>query len=268
VDRTGSIAPAWRAPVTPFVACRSIPGAPSLEFGQPFCKQTQLCEVLAKEGAEQDDVSTMANYELSQERRLTRWKRKAQEILGPWGVFLRGFLEEPRMVGSIIPSSRFTVRKMLEPVDWHECRLFVEYGPGVGTFCGPVLDRLRRDGTLIVIDTNRLYIDYLRRTIRDSRFIAVHGSAEDVVEIIRAHGHEHADYVLSGLPFSTLPDGVGERIAKATHRALRPGGAFLTYQFSKDARNLTAHYFDRVDDGFEMLNILPCRLAWGWKEAV
>jgi phospholipid N-methyltransferase len=208
----------------------------------------------------------VAGYELSQERRLSRWKRKVQQFFGPWGVFFQGFLEHPVMVGSIIPSSRFTIRKMLAPVDWDACRLFVEYGPGVGTFCRPVLDHLRRDGALIVIDTNPLFIDYLKRTIGDSRFIAVHGSAEDVEAIIRAHGFEHADYVLSGLPFSTLPEGVGPRIAAATHRAIRPGGAFLTYQFSNVARDLTAQHFGRVDDGFEWLNILPCRLAWGWKD--
>jgi len=188
-----------------------------------------------------------------------------RQFLGPWGVFFEGFLQHPVMVGSIIPSSGFTIRKMLAPVDWDRCKLFVEYGPGVGTFCRPVLDRLRRDGTLLVIDTNPLFIDYLKRTIGDSRFIAVHGSAEDVEEIVRAHGHEQADYVLSGLPFSTLPEGVGPRIAAATERVIRPGGAFLTYQFSKEARNLTARYFDHVDDGFELLNVLPCRLAWGWK---
>jgi phospholipid N-methyltransferase len=209
----------------------------------------------------------MAGYEVTQTRRLTRWKHKLRNFLGPWGVFFQGFLEHPVMVGSIIPSSSYTIRKMLAPVDWERCQLFVEYGPGVGTFCRPVLDQLRRDGTLIVIDTNKLFIDYLNRTITDSRFIAVHGSAEDVEAIIRAHGHEHADYILSGLPFSTLPEGLGPRIAAATHRAIRPGGAFLTYQFSKAAHNLTAQHFDRVDSGFELLNILPCRLAWGWKDA-
>lgn len=209
----------------------------------------------------------MAGYEVTQTRRLTRWKHKLRSFLGPWGVFFQGFIEHPVMVGSIIPSSGYTIRKMLAPVDWERCQLFVEYGPGVGTFCRPVLDQLRRDGTLLVIDTNKLFIDYLNRTITDSRFIAVHGSAEDVEAIIRAHGHEHADYILSGLPFSTLPEGLGPRIAAATHRAIRPGGAFLTYQFSKAAHNLTAQHFDRVDSGFELLNILPCRLAWGWKDA-
>jgi phospholipid N-methyltransferase len=155
---------------------------------------------------------------------------------------------------------------MLAPVDWKTCKLFVEYGPGVGTFCRPVLDRLARDGELIVIDTNPLFIDYLKRTIGDSRFHAVHGSAEDVEAIVRAHGHEQADYVLSGLPFSNLPEGVGPAIVEATHRALRPGGAFLTYQFSKTAGDLTARVFAHVERGFELLNVLPCQLAWGWKD--
>jgi phospholipid N-methyltransferase len=196
-------------------------------------------------------------------RRLKRW---IMQKLGPMGVFFEGFLEHPVMVGSIIPSSRFTVARMLSKVDWAECRLFVEYGPGVGTFCRPVLERLPRGGQLIVIDTNPLFIDYLKATIADSRFAAVLGSAEDVEAIVRAHGHDHADYVLSGLPFTTLPDGVGTRIAAATHRVLRPGGAFLVYQFTAAARDFMARHFTRIDQDFELLNVLPCKLFWGWKE--
>ncbi|WP_150124987.1 methyltransferase [Tsuneonella mangrovi] len=192
--------------------------------------------------------------------------RKLSRYFGQWGVFFRGFLEHPRMVGSIIPSSRFTIAKMLAPVKWDECEVFVEYGPGVGTFCLPVLERLRRDGTLIVIDTNPLYIDYLKRTIADSRFKPVLGSAEDVEEIVKAHGFDHADYVLSGLPFSTLPGGVGPAIAAATYRVIRPGGAFLVYQFSAAARDFMARHFKRIDSGFEPLNVLPCKLFWGWKD--
>lgn len=208
----------------------------------------------------------MTTGELAQESLSQKMKRRVARALGPWGIFFEGFLQHPVMVGSIIPSSRFTIDKMLAPVDWDECRLFVEYGPGVGTFCRPVLDRLRRDGTLLVIDTNPLFIDYLKSTITDSRFVPVLGSAADVEEIVRAHGHDHADYIVSGLPFSTLPDGVGPAIAAATHRILRPGGAFLVYQFSARARDFMAKHFRRIDKGLEMLNIPPCRLFWGWKE--
>ena len=208
----------------------------------------------------------MNSPELAREALPPTIMQRIKRALGPWGVFFEGFLRHPVMVGSIIPSSRFTIARMLAPVKWDECKLFVEYGPGVGTFCQPVLDRLRRDGALIVIDTNPLYIDYLRRTITDSRFTAVLGSAVDVEDIIQAHGHDHADYVLSGLPFSTLPEGVGPAIAQATWDVLRPGGAFLVYQFSAKARDFMARHFRRIDQGFEALNIPPCRLFWGWKE--
>ncbi|KLE32484.1 class I SAM-dependent methyltransferase [Aurantiacibacter luteus] len=201
------------------------------------------------------------------EKRREGFSSRVMRALGPAGVFFKGFLEEPRMVGSVIPSSRFTIDAVLGPVDWQRCKLFVEYGPGVGTFCRPVLDRLPRGGEMLVIDTNPLFIDYLKRTISDSRFHAVLGSAEDVEDIVRMIGHDKADYVLSGLPFSTLPDGVGPRIVEATARVIRAGGAFMTYQFKPAARDLTARFFPRVTTGFEWRNIPPCVLAWGWQDA-
>ncbi|NML94627.1 class I SAM-dependent methyltransferase [Novosphingobium olei] len=197
---------------------------------------------------------------------LHRAKRKAEQMLGPAGIFFKGFVKHPVMVGAIVPSSRRTIERVLSRVDWDQCRLFVEYGPGVGTFCRPVLEKLRRDGRLIVIDTNPDFIAYLSRTIGDSRFIAVNGSAADVEEIVRAHGFDHADYVLSGLPFSTLPEGVGPAIMAATHRVLRPGGAFLVYQYTARARTLMGKYFRHIDKGFEPVNVPPCVISWGWKE--
>ncbi|HUD27294.1 MAG TPA: methyltransferase [Novosphingobium sp.] len=208
----------------------------------------------------------MTSTELAREALPQRIRRKIKQGLGPWGVFLEGFMRNPVMVGSIVPSSRFVINRMLSRVDWPNCKLFVEYGPGVGTFCQPVLDKLPRDGMLIVIDTNPLFIDYLRRTITDSRFVAVLGSAADVEDIVRAHGHEKADYVLSGLPFSTLPDGVAPAIAAATHRVIRKGGAFLVYQFRPKARSYMARHFKRIDDAFEPINVPPCFMWWGWKD--
>ena len=151
----------------------------------------------------------------------------------PWSMFFSGFLKHPVMVGSIMPSSGKLIRKMLEPVDWANTKLFVEYGPGVGTFCRPILERMAPDAMLIAIDTNPDFIRYLDHTISDPRFDAVNGSAADVERIGPEHGHDKADYLLSGLPFSTLPPGVGPAIAAATHRVLRPGGQFHCLEFSR-----------------------------------
>ncbi len=185
---------------------------------------------------------------------------------GPLGMFFREFLRHPVMVGSVIPSSGKLIDRMLSRTDWANTKLFVEYGPGVGTFCRPVLDRMAPDATLIAIDTNRDFVDYLGRQIVDPRFVPVLGSAADVRRIIADHGHEHADYILSGLPFSTLPPGIGPRIAAETHAALRVGGAFLVYQFSPKVRDFLAGSFDRIDHAFELVNIPPAQLYWAWRD--
>jgi phospholipid N-methyltransferase len=185
---------------------------------------------------------------------------------GPLWMFFRGFIKHPVMVGSVIPSSKMLIDKMLEPVDWANCRLFVEYGPGVGTFTQQILERLAPDATLLTIDTNPDFTDYLNRKFTDSRLVAVTGSAADVRGIMEASGFAQADFILSGLPFSTLPPGVGDKIAEQTAAALRPGGAFLVYQFSPKVRQYIAPFFKRIDRGFEWRNIPPATLFWAWKD--
>lgn len=192
--------------------------------------------------------------------------RRPAGVPSPWQMFFSGFLKHPVMVGSIVPSSDRLIRKMLGPVDWQNTKLFVEYGPGVGTFCRAILDRMAPDAKYIAIDTNPDFIRYLRHTITDPRFFAVHGSAADVEQIVADHGFEKADYVLSGLPFSTLPPGVGPAIGKATHEVLRPGGAFLVYQFSPKVKDFLTPHWQRIDHDMEWWNVPPAQLYWAWKD--
>lgn len=181
-------------------------------------------------------------------------------------MFFKGFLKHPVMVGSIIPSSNTLIHHMLGRVDWENTKVFVEYGPGVGTFCPHILEKLRADATYIAIDLNPDFIAYLSDTINDNRFRPILGSAADVEQIVRDSGFDSADYVVSGLPFSTLPDGIGPAIASATARILRPGGAFLVYQFRAKVKDFLLPHFRRIDSGFEWKNIPPCFLFWAWKD--
>jgi len=199
-------------------------------------------------------------------KRRDRSSRRDAGISSPWKMFLKGFFKNPVMVGAIAPSSNRVINKMLAPVDWDNCKLFVEYGPGVGTFSRPILDRLAPDGKLVVIDTNPDFIRYLKHTITDPRFFPVLGSAADVQQIIRDHGFEKADYIASGLPFSTLPPGVGDAIARATREVLREGGAFLVYQYNPKVKSFFAPYFPRIDHDMEWWNIPPAQLWWAWKD--
>ena len=197
-------------------------------------------------------------------RRLS--ERRDRRSPSPRWQFLRGFLKNPVMVGSIIPSSRQLIDKMLAPVDWETTKLFVEYGPGVGTFTRPILEQLAHDATLVTIDTNPDFTNYLKDSIDDPRLVTVTGSAADVEKILDDRGLGKADYILSGLPFSTLPPGIGDDIAAATANAIRTGGAFLVYQFSPKVRDFIDPHFERIERGFEWVNVPPATLFWAYRE--
>src|SRR3712207_4008724 len=123
------------------------------------------------------------------------------------------------MLGSLIPSSPFLIKRVLRRIDWSSARVIVEYGAGVGTFTGEILRRMRPDTVLVAFETNDEFVQYLRESLRDPRLHIVHGSAHQVGTVLQQLGRGPADYVISGIPFSTIPEGVRESILRATREA-------------------------------------------------
>ena len=189
----------------------------------------------------------------------------AQRAVSARLFFLREFLRHPLMVGSVIPTSRAAIRALLDPIDWRKVRTVVEYGPGTGVFTREILRRIGPDARLIAIDTDPVFIDFLRDGIPDARLSCVHGSAADVETVLADHGEQGADYILSGLPFSTLPTEVADGIMDATARAIRPGGAFLVYQYSLFVRPMLESRFDRLQVGRVWRCVPPARLFWAYR---
>jgi len=177
----------------------------------------------------------------------------------PLLLFASNFFKHPKMLGSIIPSSPFLINELLSEVDWKRAKVVVEYGPGVGTITMEMLKRMPADAKMVVIEMNADFVRFLRE-VDDPRLHVVHGSAADVLKVLHELGEDHADYVVSGIPFSTMPGEVRDAIMAATRSALRPDGSFLVYQFSKHAGPYLRRVFTRVRQGFQPLNILPAHL--------
>ena len=177
-------------------------------------------------------------------------------------LFGRNFIKHPRMLGSLIPSSRFLVNHVLSEVDWSRARVFLEYGPGVGTFTAEILRRMRSDAVLIALETNTDFVHFLRRRFRDDRLHVIHGSAADAETALARLGLDHADYVLSGIPYSTMPAELRERILRNTHSVLHPNGAFLVYQFTRSVLPYLQEVFQLVRQDFEPLNVMPAHLFY------
>jgi phospholipid N-methyltransferase len=177
-------------------------------------------------------------------------------------LFAQNFLKHPKMLGSVIPSSRFLIRELLSQIDWRRADLIVEYGPGVGNITREILQRMHPDARLVVFEMNEEFADFLRESIRDPRLHVVHGSAGDVAQVLRTQGLGEADYIISGIPFSTMPGDVRTEILHATRDSLARDGRFLVYQFSGKVLPHLRSVFSHVRQDFEPLNILPARLFY------
>jgi len=177
-------------------------------------------------------------------------------------LFASNFFRHPRMLGSIIPSSPFLVRRLVERIDWENTRVVVEYGPGVGTITRELLRRMSPESTLVVLETNQDFVDFLERSLPDPRLQVIKGSAETIQFELSRLGLPAADYVLAGIPFSTMPAESREFILKGSLDALAPQGSMLIYQFSSRVLPDLRRVFSRVECDFELLNILPAKLYY------
>jgi phospholipid N-methyltransferase len=177
-------------------------------------------------------------------------------------LFGRNFLKHPRMLGSVIPSSRFLVNRLLAPVDWTRARVIVEYGPGVGTVTTEILRRMAPEAVLVAIETNADFVRFLGRRIQDPRLRLVHGSAADADDVLAGAGLERADYVISCIPYTTMPEVTRDLILRKTHALLHPHGTFLTFQFTRAVLPSLRRLFGIVREEFELRNVMPARLFY------
>jgi phospholipid N-methyltransferase len=179
--------------------------------------------------------------------------------------FFHQFVRSPGTVGSVVPTSRAAIRALLEPIDWANARLVVEFGPGTGVFTRALLALMHPDARLVAIDTNPVFIDWLGRAIDDPRLILIEGSAADVGALLAARGLGAADYVVSGLPFSTIPGRIAHAIMDATASAIRPGGAFLVYQYSLFVLPMLRARFAQIEVERAWRCVPPARLFRAWR---
>jgi phospholipid N-methyltransferase len=177
-------------------------------------------------------------------------------------LFAKNFLQHPKMLGSLIPSSRFLIERLLSKIDWKRAKTIVEYGPGVGTITAHILRRMSPNTKLIAFEMNEDFVRYLKRAFPDKRLHIVHGSAERVQKELDRLKLDGADYIISGIPFTTMPVELREKIMHESRRALKPAGSVLVYQFTRAVLPYLKTHFDHIDQDFEPLNILPARLFY------
>lgn len=194
-----------------------------------------------------------------------RSKRRRLPTNGSNAVaFFLNFLRSPQLIGSVIPSSRFLEQRIVDVARVDEARLVVELGPGTGGTTRAFLAAMPRDAKLLAIELNRNFVELLSE-IRDPRLIVHHGSAENIGSILAELGLGKPEVVISGIPFSTMPEVTGRRILREVWSCLAANGRFVAYQFRGRVALLGRKILGRPAIEVELLNAPPMRV-FHWRK--
>jgi phosphatidylethanolamine/phosphatidyl-N-methylethanolamine N-methyltransferase len=123
--------------------------------------------------------------------------------------FFKGWLDKPKAVGAIVPTSSITARRMASVVDPSSNLPVLELGPGTGVITRAILERGIRPENLYTVEYSEDFVDFLR--VEFPGVNVIHGDAFDLDRTLGAFGDLKFDACVSGVPLLNFP--VARRIA-------------------------------------------------------
>ncbi|NIA15480.1 MAG: methyltransferase domain-containing protein [Nitrospiraceae bacterium] len=143
--------------------------------------------------------------------------------------FIKGYLDDPRAVGSIIPSSRGLADAVTKAAGVRDARTIVEFGPGTGVFTSVIQQSLNDEAVFLAIEIRKDFVEVVRE--RCPGVHVFHDSAANVQQCLEAVGRQKCDCIISGLPFALFDDELQDQLLDASYEALEPGGVFVTFTY-------------------------------------
>jgi phosphatidylethanolamine/phosphatidyl-N-methylethanolamine N-methyltransferase len=123
--------------------------------------------------------------------------------------FFKGWIDKPRAVGSIIPTSSVTARRMASVIDTKSGLPVLEVGPGTGVITKAILSRGVKPSDLYAVEYSHDFVTHLRR-----HFPAINVIEGDGFNLDQTLGDKRDttfDCVISGVPLLNFP--VARRVA-------------------------------------------------------
>ena len=126
--------------------------------------------------------------------------------------FFKGWIDRPKAVGSIIPTSSVTARRMASIIDIHSGLPVLEVGPGTGVITKAILRHGVRPADLYAVEYSHNFVKHLRRNYPGVN--VVEGDGFDLETTLGDKRDILFDSVISGVPLLNFP--VARRVAYLT----------------------------------------------------
>lgn len=129
-------------------------------------------------------------------------KKTLGERFGDEIRFFKGWIDKPRAVGSIVPTSSVTARKMASVINPDSGLPVLELGPGTGVITRAILARGVKPENLWSIEYSADFVEHLREVFPTVNI--VQGDAFDLDATLPEKGMMF-DSVISGVPLLNFP---------------------------------------------------------------
>lgn len=120
---------------------------------------------------------------------------------------------------------------MVAGIKPHSENIVIELGVGTGSFTKPLRDIVFDDKSYLGVEVNSKFCRALRREFAGLKFIC--GDATKLTDLHKNSGFGKVGYILSGIPFVTLPNEVGDAILEEVSKFMNAGNCtFRTFQYA------------------------------------
>lgn len=141
--------------------------------------------------------------------------------------------------------------------DLPRARTVVEFGTGTGVYTEEILERLNPEGTFLAFEIEPDLASAVAARLTDPRLRVINDSAEHVDDYLEG---TKADYIVSSVPFTSLPADVRHSLLEAARGALAPDGQMLVLQYSTTVLPDLERTFATIRRRFSPLNVPPAFL--------
>jgi phospholipid N-methyltransferase len=179
--------------------------------------------------------------------------------------FLKAFLSD-KNVASLTPTSQVSIQKICKKINFKEDGTLVELGPGDGVFTKYILKQMTPASRIIVLETNKSFIDELEK-IADPRLTVLHQKAEELISALKNMRIQSVDYVLSGIPFSFLKPKQRLQLLHDIAQVLKLEGKAIIYQISPLLIPYIQKIFPHRKYSLAWQNIPPLTVFEAWKHS-
>jgi len=172
-------------------------------------------------------------------------------------LFLYEYISKPRSVGAVVPSSVTLAKSISSCIDFSKENLVIlEYGPGTGPFTSEISRHLKSGDIFVLIEQNKKFVTILNQKFKNNPCIKIyHDDVENVKSILERELCKSVDYVVSGIPFSSLPKSAANRILSITSDLMNESSLFIAFQYSTFKLSTFKRYFTVIKKKFVLRNI-------------